>query len=118
VLLQSTVAPARIFSNLLQEFPLTGKRRPIPKALSIPSPAIVRSRRVARNSWGRARSLSVYRFWRDLGYAIGALLSGVVADFVGLAAAIHLVAALTLVSGLVVVGAMRRPSQAPVAVRA
>ena len=55
----------------------------------------------------RATSLGVYRFWRDLGYAIGALLSGAVADFVGLGAAIHLVAALTLASGLVVVRAMR-----------
>jgi len=50
----------------------------------------------------RASSLGVYRFWRDLGYAVGALLSGLVADLVGLEAAIHLVAALTLASGLVV----------------
>lgn len=54
----------------------------------------------------RASSLGVYRFWRDLGYAIGALLSGVVADLVGLGAAIHLVAALTLASGLVVAAVM------------
>jgi MFS family permease len=50
----------------------------------------------------RATSLGVYRFWRDLGYAVGALLSGVIADLVGLAAAIHLVAALTLLSGVFV----------------
>src|SRR5262245_22241203 len=62
----------------------------------------------AHPTW-RASSLGVYRFWRDLGYAIGALLSGLVADFVGLGAAIHLVAALTLVSGLVVAWAMRPP---------
>ncbi|TIT84552.1 MAG: MFS transporter, partial [Mesorhizobium sp.] len=49
-------------------------------------------------SW-RARSLSVYRFWRDLGYAIGALSA---ADFFGLAAAITAVAALTFLSGVVV----------------
>lgn len=54
----------------------------------------------------RATSLGVYRFWRDLGYAVGALLSGVVADLLGLEAAIHLVAALTLVSGLVAAHAM------------
>ena len=71
----------------------------------------------AHPTW-RATSLGVYRFWRDLGYAIGALVSGIVADFVGLAAAIHLVAALTLVSGLVVVWAMRKPRPAPVAIRA
>jgi MFS family permease len=53
----------------------------------------------AHPTW-RASSLGVYRFWRDLGYAVGALLSGHVADLVGLEAAIHLVAVLTLTSGL------------------
>jgi MFS family permease len=67
----------------------------------------------AHPAW-RASSLSVYRFWRDLGYAIGALLSGLVADAVGLGAAIHLVAVLTLVSGLVVTWAMRQPRPAPI----
>ena len=71
----------------------------------------------AHPTW-RATSLGVYRFWRDLGYAIGALLSGIVADLVGLAAAIHLVAAVTLISGLVVARAMRKPTASPVGVRA
>ncbi len=67
----------------------------------------------------RASSLGVYRFWRDLGYAVGALLSGVVADMVGLAAAIHVVALLTLLSGLVVTRMMgsRSPSVAAPASR-
>lgn len=52
-------------------------------------------------SW-RARSLSVYRFWRDLGYAIGALSAGLIADSFGLAAAITAVAGLTFLSGVVV----------------
>jgi MFS family permease len=68
----------------------------------------------AHPTW-RASSLGVYRFWRDLGYAVGALLSGLVADLVGLGAAIHLVAGLTLVSGLVVAWAMRPPRPAPLA---
>jgi MFS family permease len=71
----------------------------------------------AHPTW-RATSLGVYRFWRDLGYAVGALLSGTVADLVGLGAAIHLVAALTFLSGLVVAGAMRRPRPAAIAVGA
>jgi MFS family permease len=62
----------------------------------------------------RASSLGVYRFWRDLGYAVGALLSGAVADLVGMGAAIHVVAALTLVSGLVVAGTMGTPPPAVV----
>lgn len=57
-------------------------------------------------SW-RARSLSVYRFWRDMGYAVGALASGVLADLYGPAAAIGAVGALTFTSGLVVAVAMR-----------
>jgi MFS family permease len=52
-------------------------------------------------SW-RARSLSVYRFWRDLGYAIGALISGLIADFLGFSAAISAIAALTFFSGVAV----------------
>ncbi len=68
----------------------------------------------AHPTW-RASSLGVYRFWRDLGYAVGALLSGVVADLVGFGAAIHLVAGLTLVSGLVVARVMGRPVPRPVA---
>ena len=56
-------------------------------------------------SW-RARSLSVYRFWRDLGYAIGALSAGLIADRFGLPWAIASVAALTFLSGVVVAVAM------------
>src|SRR5437870_9249452 len=55
----------------------------------------------------RASSLGVYRFWRDLGYAIGALLSGVIADALSVGAAIHVVAAITLASGLVTLAMMR-----------
>lgn len=57
-------------------------------------------------SW-RARSLSVYRFWRDLGYAIGALSAGIIADLFGMAWAIGTVAMLTFVSGLIVALLMR-----------
>src|SRR5574338_110104 len=56
---------------------------------------------VAHPSW-RASAVGVYRLWRDLGYAIGALLAGLTADALGLPAAMWLVAAVTLVSGLVV----------------
>jgi predicted MFS family arabinose efflux permease len=44
--------------------------------------------------------VGVYRLWRDLGYAVGALLAGMTADRFGLAAALWLVAGLTLLSGL------------------
>jgi MFS family permease len=61
---------------------------------------------VAHPSW-RASAVGVYRLWRDLGYAIGALLAGIVADLLGLSAAISLIAALTFGSGLVVALRMR-----------
>ncbi|MBK8240666.1 MAG: MFS transporter [Deltaproteobacteria bacterium] len=68
---------------------------------------------VAHPSW-RASSVGVYRLWRDLGYAIGALLAGVTADALGLPAAMWLVAALTFASGVVAALRMsetlRRPS--------
>jgi MFS family permease len=57
-------------------------------------------------SW-RARSLSVYRFWRDLGYAIGALSAGVLTDVFGAPWAIAAVGGLTFVSGGVAAVAMR-----------
>jgi MFS family permease len=56
---------------------------------------------VAHPSW-RASAVGVYRLWRDLGYAIGALLAGLVADAFGLPAAIWAIAGLTFASGLVV----------------
>lgn len=52
-------------------------------------------------SW-RARSLSVYRFWRDLGYAIGALSAGVIADTLGMPWAIMIVSGLSFFSGAIV----------------
>ncbi len=50
----------------------------------------------------RAPSVGVYRFWRDAGFALGALLAGVVADAASAGAAIAVVAALTATSGLFV----------------
>jgi predicted MFS family arabinose efflux permease len=46
--------------------------------------------------------MGVYRLWRDSGFAVGALLSGIVADLLGTAASIWVVAALTAASGVVV----------------
>jgi MFS family permease len=61
---------------------------------------------VAHPSW-RASSVGVYRLWRDMGYAVGAVLAGVVADAFGLSAATLTIAALTFVSGVVVATRMR-----------
>lgn len=50
----------------------------------------------------RAESIGVFRLWRDLGYAIGAISSGILADFFGIEIAILFIGAVTIVSGLVV----------------
>lgn len=56
---------------------------------------------VAHPAW-RASFVGVYRLWRDLGYAVGALLAGIMADALGLHAAIWMIAAVTFASGIVV----------------
>ncbi|MFL6272300.1 MAG: MFS transporter [Actinomycetes bacterium] len=56
---------------------------------------------VAHPAW-RARSVGVYRLWRDGGFAVGALVAGLLADAFGVRAAIWAVAALTAASGLLV----------------
>ncbi|MFY7970958.1 MAG: MFS transporter [Flavobacteriales bacterium] len=60
----------------------------------------------------RAASLGVFRFWRDLGYAIGALISGIVADCFGLTSAIGLIGLLTLLSALILRLRMSAPLNA------
>lgn len=61
---------------------------------------------VAHPAW-RASAVGVYRLWRDLGYAVGALLAGISADLFGLSAALWIVAGLTLLSGVSVALRMR-----------
>jgi MFS family permease len=56
---------------------------------------------VAHPAW-RARSVGVYRLWRDSGFAIGALLAGLIADAYSIGTAIWVVAAITGLSGVVV----------------
>jgi MFS family permease len=49
----------------------------------------------------RAETLSIFRFWRDSGYVIGALLAGILADMIGMSAAILVIAGITATAGLV-----------------
>ena len=57
--------------------------------------------------------MGVYRLWRDLGYAVGAVIAGVVADQVGVEAAMWLIAALTFGSGVVVAARMAETRPLP-----
>lgn len=65
---------------------------------------------VAHPQW-RASSVGVYRLWRDGGYAIGALLSGILADTVGFPATIAVIAGLTILSGIIVASVMKETAK-------
>jgi MFS family permease len=60
---------------------------------------------VAHPTW-RASAVGVYRLWRDMGYALGAILAGIIADAVGLDAAMWTIAGLTFASGAIAAARM------------
>ncbi len=55
----------------------------------------------------RAKSIGIFRLWRDLGYAIGAILTGIIADVFGINSSISVVAILTIFSALVILTRMK-----------
>jgi MFS family permease len=61
---------------------------------------------IAHPNW-RATSLGVYRFWRDMGFVIGAIGIGFIADLFNTFVAIHVVAWIGLASGIVVIFLMK-----------
>ncbi|MHB8693209.1 MAG: MFS transporter [Solirubrobacteraceae bacterium] len=63
-------------------------------------PTLIAAMSDAVSPVARAPVVGVYRFWRDLGYALGAVIAGTVADALGYGGAITIVAALTAASGL------------------
>lgn len=71
---------------------------------------------VAHPTW-RGSAVGVYRLWRDMGFALGGLLAGLLADVFSLAAAIAVIGGLTLLSGLLVAVVMSEtlPVQRPTA---
>ncbi|MFU8812755.1 MAG: MFS transporter [Balneolaceae bacterium] len=56
----------------------------------------------------RAESIGVFRLWRDGGYAVGAIITGIIADFLNLSAAITITGVITLISGITVMLAMNK----------
>lgn len=65
-------------------------------------PALLAAVSDTANPTWRASSIGVYRFWRDMGYAIGALMAGIVGSFFGLEWAVHIAGFITLISGIIV----------------
>ncbi len=76
-------------------------------------PTLIAAMSDAVSPVARAAVVGVYRFWRDMGYALGALIAGAVADALGYGGAITLVAALTAASGLWVLRDMPSERRAP-----
>jgi MFS family permease len=76
------------------------------KALAYPT-LIAGVSDLAQPAW-RSTALGVYRLWRDSGYVVGALLTGVLADAFGLRSAVGAVACITLLSAFVASGPLRR----------
>ena len=54
------------------------------------------------NPQDRAKSIGIFRLWRDLGYAVGAILTGIIADLVSINAAILFIGLLTFISAFVI----------------
>ena len=50
----------------------------------------------------RAESIGVFRLWRDLGYAIGAIVSGIIADLFGVSYAVLSIGAITILSAAII----------------
>lgn len=61
----------------------------------------------------RAKSLGIFRLWRDMGYAIGAILTGLIADAFGITAPILVIAVLTIISSLIIEYRMKCQTSAP-----
>lgn len=61
----------------------------------------------------RAKSIGIFRLWRDLGYAVGAILTGVISDLVSIEAAIITVGLITLVSSWIIFFRMKNKDVAP-----
>jgi MFS family permease len=59
----------------------------------------------------RPQSIGIFRLWRDLGYAFGAVLTGLIADQYGLIAPVLVIGILTILSALVLQYRMRCPSE-------
>ncbi len=59
------------------------------------------------NPHDRAKSLGVFRLWRDLGYATGAILTGLIADLFGIASSIVVIGILTIISSVIIEARMK-----------
>src|SRR4030095_5705578 len=100
MLLQGLALVALLFAQTLTHFIILSSILGIGTALVYPTFLAT----VAENTHptDRANSLGVFRLWRDLGYAVGAILTGVIADTLGLNASILIIGFLTISSAAII----------------
>lgn len=105
MLLQALGIIGLIWANIFTHFALIGAALGVGTALVYPTflSAIADYTPPVQ----RAESLGTFRFWRDMGYAVGALLTGVIADYFGLTMSIFSVGVLTALSAFVVLFRMK-----------
>ena len=109
MLVQGLALVAMVFARGVGPWLITGALLGVGTAMVYPT-LLAAIGDVAHPSW-RAKAFGVYRMWRDLGYAVGALGAGILADRFGIASAIASVGVLTAASGLLV--ALRMPETHP-----
>lgn len=105
MLLQAAGIVALIWASNFLQFTLIGIFLGMGTALVYPT--FLNAISDYTNPLQRAESLGTFRFWRDLGYAIGALLTGIIADSLGIDASIVGVGGLTALSAFVILFRMR-----------
>ncbi len=100
MLLQGIAIVLLMFSNQMADYIIISVILGIGTAIVYP--AFLASIAEDTNPQQRAKSLGVFRFWRDLGYVIGALLTGVLTDFFSIDFSIAFIGVLTILSSLVI----------------
>lgn len=105
MLLQGIALVLLIFANSMTQFVFLSSLLGIGTAMVYPTFLAT----VAENTHpsDRAHSLGIFRLWRDLGYAIGAILTGVIADTLGINASVLIIGLLTLSSAMIIFYRMR-----------
>ena len=100
MLLQGLALVVLIFANTMAQFVILSSVLGWGTAMVYPTFLAT----VAENTHpaDRANSLGVFRLWRDLGYAIGAILTGIIADTLGINASVLVIGLLTIISAVVI----------------
>jgi MFS family permease len=104
--MQAIALVVLIWANTMSEFILIGSILGFGTAMVYPTFLAT----VAENTHplDRAKSIGIFRLWRDLGYAIGAILTGIIADLFNLNVAILFIGILTFISSVVILVRMTK----------